>query len=72
MIRRTAITLFLLLAPLPVYAEGEEIDCSASCPEGEVLVSFTDGNDVTCICQPAAEMDPTVPDTDIEDVEQTS
>ena len=36
------------------------------------MVSFTDGNDVTCICQTAAEMDPTVADPDIQNADQNS
>lgn len=58
--------MFLFLSPLTAYADGEPIDCSESCPDGQVMVSFADGNNATCICEPAAEMEPTVPNPDVQ------
>ena len=72
------LVLSLALATFPALAVADDeqaqqpIDCSSSCPDGQVMVSFTDGNDVTCLCQPAAEMDPTVSDPDIENADQNS
>lgn len=33
-----------------VYASGEE-SCELTCPDGQVLVSFADGNNRRCICR---------------------
>ena len=70
------VILSLVLATFPAPAVADEaqqpVDCSSSCPDGQVMVSFTDGNDVTCICQTAAEMDPTVADPDIQNADQNS
>ena len=34
-----------------------EVDCSSSCPEGQVLVNYVDGNASTCVCTPTVESD---------------
>ena len=62
-----------LLTPLAAVAQN--VDCSSSCPDGQSLVSFADGDNVTCVCQPAANMDATVANPDVregEEVEQPS
>ena len=43
-------------------------NCDISCPAGGKVVSFTDGNNVACICSPESQMVPTVQDP--EDVDQ--
>ena len=40
---------------------ADSVDCSASCPDGKKLVSYSDGNTITCSCVDAAVMDETVP-----------
>ena len=42
--------LSLLVGVSSAYASGEE-SCSQSCPDGQVLVSFGDGNSANCMCQ---------------------
>jgi hypothetical protein len=54
---------FVFCAPA-LSAADEQVDCSASCPTGEVMVSYADGNNTTCVCVPAALMDETVPNTE--------
>ena len=61
------LALSLTISSIAIAEEGQPVDCSASCPDGQVLVSFADGNKVTCICQEPAEMEPTVPDPEIVD-----
>ncbi len=46
------------------YADDAD-PCSKQCDAGERLVSFTDGNYVTCSCTLASQMDPTVPDPEV-------
>ena len=41
-----AVTLFVSSS-----AMADEDSCSQSCPSGQVLVSFADGNNATCLCQ---------------------
>ena len=47
---------------------ADAVDCSGSCPDGKKLVSYSDGNTITCSCVDAATMDETVeqviPDAD--------
>ena len=31
------------------------VECSATCPEGEVMISFLAGNSADCSCVPASE-----------------
>lgn len=38
-----------LLFSSSALAEGDS--CNQSCPSGQVLVSFADGNNATCLCQ---------------------
>ena len=42
------------------FAE-DSVDCSSSCPDGKKLVSFLDGNSISCSCVDTATMDETVP-----------
>mgnify|MGYP000603708206 CR=1 FL=1 len=48
------VVMYALLASLvfasSALAEGQD-SCSQSCPSGQVLVSFADGNNATCVCQ---------------------
>lgn len=55
---KRALTLIALMA-LPVLGPSWAIaeSCEEPCPEGQVLVSFADGNNVDCICtDPGAAM----------------
>ncbi len=51
----------IALIPTPVFASGE-VECTASCGEGETMVSYADGNNIGCNCVQSAEMEPTVAD----------
>jgi len=46
----TFLSLVLLLGSTNAFASGEE-SCSQTCPSGQVLVSFADGNSANCLCQ---------------------
>lgn len=48
----------------PLLAESE-VACDSACPSGEVMTSYADGNNVTCICVEQAAMEPTVPDPSV-------
>jgi hypothetical protein len=39
-----------------------EVSCNEECPSGQSLVSFVDGERVSCKCLESAVMEPTVPD----------
>ena len=63
------IRLILALATIIVITSGaafaETADCTGSCPSGQVMVSFADGNNVSCVCKPEAAMDETVGNPDV-------
>ncbi len=40
----------MFLVASSAFASGGE-SCSQTCPSGQVLVSFADGNNATCMCQ---------------------
>ncbi len=69
---KQALSLILFLSILFAISAGAsaeqqaEVDCAGSCPEGQVMVSFADGNTATCVCHEAAAMDPTVPEPEPE------
>jgi hypothetical protein len=44
------LVLSLLIGASTAHASGDE-SCSQSCPSGQVLVSFGDGNSASCLCQ---------------------
>ena len=44
----------------------DEVACDYSCPEGQVLISYADGNNVHCSCAQAAQMDATVEDASVQ------
>ena len=52
--------LSILLAATPCLAH-EEVSCDGSCPSGNRLISFLDGDNTHCMCVEEAVMDPTVP-----------
>jgi hypothetical protein len=57
-----------IILPCLDDAEAEETTqsgCDISCPSGQKVVSFTDGNTVACVCSPEAEMVPTEPDPSV-------
>lgn len=54
----------------PVHAE-DQIECSSVCESGERMVSYADGNNVTCSCVPDATMDETVADPSVHEGEIT-
>jgi hypothetical protein len=54
------LALGVLFIPRVCLAD-QTVDCSSDCADGEVLVSFADGNNATCLCMPAAQMDAEVP-----------
>ena len=60
--------LLALILPTLAFA-GEPADCNGSCDEGSVLVSFTDGNTVSCSCETKVPMDETVPNPDMHEGE---
>ncbi len=35
---------------VPQLSIAQEVDCSSSCSDGKVLVSFADGSTATCMC----------------------
>jgi hypothetical protein len=53
---------------VPAFAQ-EAIDCSAACTDGKVMVAYADGNSTSCICTEAAQMDPTIPDPNVQEGE---
>ena len=55
------LSLFILASFNICYAE-DTVACTSTCPDGKVVVSYADGNNTTCVCEPAAEMDETVAD----------
>jgi hypothetical protein len=48
-------------------SEGTQSTCNISCPTGQKVVSFTDGDNVACVCAPETEMVPTEPDPSVVD-----
>ncbi len=59
------------------YAQDSQpVECDSTCPEGQTLVSFADGNTPTCVCVAQGEgMDETVPTGEFaegEEIEQVS
>ena len=63
----SAFLLFTVSFPVISNADDSTVDCGSTCPTGEVLVSFADGNNVQCSCMQSATMDPTVRDPNIVD-----
>ena len=55
---------FIFLCNSVSYADSE-VACDTTCPSGQVMSSFADGNDVTCVCVPQGQMDPTVEDPNV-------
>jgi len=65
MFRVLVVTLgFVLSFNSMAMAEGQ-VDCTSSCPSGEVMTSYADGTDVACLCVESATMIPTVPDPNV-------
>ena len=63
--------LFLVCSATSAIAE-ETVDCSGSCDSGKKMVSYSDGNTITCSCVQEAAMDETVPqeiDTSAEEID---
>ena len=50
---------FAISLPLSAFAD-EEVACSTSCPDGESVASYADGNTLSCSCVTDAEMEQTV------------
>ncbi len=47
-------------------AEGEaQSTCDIRCASDEKVVSFTDGDNVACVCSPVTQMVPTEPDPSV-------
>lgn len=61
---KAALFVFLLFfVPTTVLADEEQPD---SCPSGQTMVSFADGNNVNSVCvEQTSEMAPTDPDTSL-------
>lgn len=59
---KTILVIFASLA-LPAAALADEVDCQGSCPDGERLVSFSDGDHASCTCSNEALMEETIPET---------
>lgn len=59
-------TIVLTFATLPktVFAE-DSAACDSSCDSGYGLISYADGNSVSCACVAEGQMEPTVPDPDV-------
>jgi hypothetical protein len=49
--------------------ESASSSCDISCPSGQKVVSFTDGDNVACVCAAETEMVPTELDPDIATLE---
>lgn len=67
--RFAPLVLFLLssaLCALPAAAQ-EATDCSSGCSDGKVMVAYADGNSTSCVCTEPAEMDPTIPDPNVQE-----
>ena len=67
----------ILASPSFSYAQDSQpVECDSTCPEGQTLVSFADGNTPTCVCVAQGEgMDETVPTGEFaegEEIEQVS
>lgn len=60
MLIRLFVLVIMVLVPALCIAE-ETVECSAECPAGKVMVSYTDGDTVTCVCYEQGTMDETVP-----------
>jgi len=62
-----------LLALATCFAEGTEVgvqetnDCNIACDVGQNIVSFVDGNKLSCMCSADSDVVPTVPDPTIID-----
>ena len=58
--------LVLSLLSVPAIATAEDaVSCDAACDSGFRLISYADGNSVTCACVAEAQMEPTVPDPNV-------
>lgn len=57
--RLTVALIFLpLVCTASAFAEGED-SCQQTCPEGQALISFADGNTMRCVCKESGgEMEP--------------
>lgn len=62
-----SVSLAIVLPALDnVQAEGgDQPNCDISCPSDEKVVSFTDGDNVACVCSPVTQMVPTEPDPSV-------
>lgn len=53
----------LAISGLPGTAHATDaVACDSTCDSGQKLISYADGNTVTCACVAEAQMDPTIPD----------
>lgn len=57
-----ACSLFIL--PHAAMAE-DAVSCDTACDSGYRLISYADGNSVTCACVAEGQMEPTVPDPNV-------
>lgn len=62
-----AVSLSVGLFAAGAAATAEESQCDRSCGVNEKLVSYTDGNKVSCSCAKVSEMVPTEPDMELPD-----
>ena len=58
------LVLSFVFVPHSAIAE-DPISCDASCDSGYRLISYADGNSVTCACVAEGQMEPTVPDPNV-------
>ena len=45
----------------------DAVDCDSTCDSGNKMVSYADGNTLTCACVAESQMDPTVPDPEVQE-----
>lgn len=53
-----------LMAIKPASAT-DAVACDTTCESGNRLISYADGNSVTCACVAESQMEPTVPDPEV-------
>ena len=61
-----SLTSLMLATSLPAYAT-DAVECDTTCESGNKMVSYADGNSVTCACVAESQMEPTVSDPDVQE-----
>lgn len=59
-------TLAALFMAAPHAASAtDSVECDTTCDGGNKMISYADGNTVTCACVAESQMEPTVPDPEV-------